>query len=337
MFESMLQWARPKANHPARCFLLLIIGCLTSIFMASGAYAANFPNQKITYVLHVSPGGATDVLARLIAKPMSKELGVPIIVQNRPGGGGAVEMNILTHSKPDGYTIGSVTASHIGRFHTTLTQYNVHSISWIARLVVDPFLIVVPENSPFHTLGDLVKYARAHPNQLSVGSYGGVGSASNIVWEMLADKEKITGEWVPYKSVSSAVTAALGNHINAAIAYTDLVKEYVRAHKLRALGVLNKTRVSALPNVPTFAEAGYPIDSNWEQFRGIIAPPGMPADIKKVLADAALKAMKTKTLQNYMRKNDLVDGSMNSAEFTKYAEHRNQVTVMWLKKLNLLK
>lgn len=337
MLESMLHWDQPNSKRPARQFVLFVIGCLASIFMASGACAASFPTHKITYVLHVSPGGATDVLARLIAKPMSKELGVPIIVQNRPGGGGAVEMNILTHSKPDGYTIGSVTASHIGRFHTTLTQYNVHSISWIARLVVDPFLIVVPENSPFHTLGDLVKYAKAHPNKLSIGSYGGVGSASNIVWEMLADKEKITGEWVPYKSVSSAVTAALGHHIDAAIAYTDLVKEYVKAHKLRALGVLNKTRVFALPNVPTFAEAGYPIDSSWEQFRGIIAPPGMPDNIKKVLADAALKALKTKTLQSYMSKNDLVDGAMNSVEFTKYAEHRNKVTVMWLKKLNLLR
>lgn len=337
MVDSQLHRANAKAQRPARRLFLFIVGCIASLFMAGTVYAANFPNHRITYVLHVSPGGATDVLARLIAKPMSKELGVPIIVQNRPGGGGAVEMNILTHSKPDGYTIGSVTASHIGRFHTTLTQYSIHSVSWIARLVVDPFLIVVPENSPFHTLADLVKYAKSHPNKLSIGSYGGVGSASNIVWEMLAEKEKITGEWVPYKSVSSAVTAALGHHIDAAIAYTDLVKEYVKAHKLRALGVLNKTRVSALPQVPTFAEAGYPIDSSWEQFRGIIAPAGMPAHIRQVLADAALKALKTKTLQNYMSKNDLVDGAMNSAEFTKYAAHRNKVTVMWLKKLNLLK
>lgn len=128
-------------------FLLRTAALAAAIAMMPAGARADFPDKPIRYLLHVSPGGATDVMARKLAIAMEKILGVPLVVENKPGGRGATQLAELAAAKPDGYTIGAVTSTHIGAFNQTLKQYKVDSFDWIARLVNEPYLIVVNKDS----------------------------------------------------------------------------------------------------------------------------------------------------------------------------------------------
>ncbi len=285
----------------ARSILAALI--VSAIMPASPSWAqAAYPEQPIRYLLHVSPGGATDVMARKLAVGLEKILGKPVIVENKAGGRGAQQMVELTRSKPDGYTIGAVTSSHIGAFNQTLKQFNVDSVEWITDLVEEPYLFVVPKDSPIKSMKDMADAIRMKPGFVVAGFVR--GSGSHFAWEMYAkaaDLPKANINWVPYDSVGDAVTAVLGQHGQATIAYLDLVKDHVEAGNLRVIGVMTDRRMAQLPDVPTLREQGYDVDTSWQQFRGIIGPKGMPDAIKAKLASAAAAVISTDDMKKVHR------------------------------------
>ena len=132
-----------------------IAALIATMLIAAGPARAEYPDHPIRYVLHVSAGGATDVMARKLGSELQKVLGQPFVIENRPGGRGASQMVELTHSAPDGYTIGSATNTHISVFQQSLKQYNVNSLTWIAKLVYEPFVFVVRKDSNINDMKDL--------------------------------------------------------------------------------------------------------------------------------------------------------------------------------------
>lgn len=314
----------------------LIVSAVMPTFSvwAQGAY----PEQPIRYLLHVSPGGATDVMARKLAVGLERILGKPVIVENKAGGRGAQQMFELGRAKPDGYTIGSVTSSHIGAFNQTLKQFNVDSVEWIANLVEEPYLFVVPKDSPVRSMKDMADAIRMKPGFVVAGFVR--GSGSHLAWEMYAKAAgfpKTNINWVPYDSVGDAVTAVLGRHAQATIAYLDLVKDHVEAGNLRVIGVMTDRRMAQLPDVPTLGEQGYDVDTNWQQFRGIIGPKGMPAAIKEKLANAAAAAIHTDDMKKYIDEASLEVDLKNPTEFSAYAKKQDQLTKEWMQTLGLVR
>lgn len=297
-----------------------------------------FPDKPIRYVLHVSPGGATDVMARKLAIGMEKALGKSVIVENKAGGRGASQMVELTTAKPDGYTIGAVTSSHIGAFNQTLKQFNVDSVDWIAGLVTEPFLFVVQKDNPIKDMKGLAEAIKAKPGFVVSGFTRGAGS--HFAWEMFA---KAAGtptknvNWVPYDSVAAAVTSVLGKHGQTTVAYLDLVKDHVTAGNIRVIGVMTEQRMSQLPQVPTLAEQGFPVDSAWQQFRGMIGPKGIPDAIKARLMDAVTQSMATPEMKKYIAEASLTLALMKPADVTAYAKKQDAITKEWMKTLGLLK
>jgi tripartite-type tricarboxylate transporter receptor subunit TctC len=310
-----------------------------AILPVPGALAqGSYPEQPIRYLLHVSPGGATDVMARKLGIGLEKILGKPVVVENKPGGRGAQQMFELMRAKPDGYTIASVTSSHVGAFNQTLKQFNVASVDWIANLVEEPYLFVVPSDSPIKSMKDLADAIRAKPGFVVAGFVR--GSGSHFAWEMYAKAAglpKTNINWVPYDSVGDAVTAVLGHHGQVTIAYLDLVKDHVEAHNLRVIGVMTAKRMSKLPDVPTLREQGFDVDTSWQQFRGIIGPKGTPDGIKQKLADAAAQVIRSDDMQKYINEASLELDLMNPAEFTAYARKQDQLTKEWMQTLNLVR
>jgi tripartite-type tricarboxylate transporter receptor subunit TctC len=310
-----------------------------AILPVPGALAqGTYPDQPIRYLLHVAPGGATDVMARKLGIGVEKILGKPVVVENKPGGRGAQQMFELTRAKPDGYTIASVTSSHIGAFNQTLKQFNVASVDWIANLVEEPYLFVVPSDSPIKSMKDLADAIRAKPGFVVAGFVR--GSGSHFAWEMYAKAAglpKTNVNWVPYDSVGDAVTAVLGHHGQVTIAYLDLVKDHVEARNLRVIGVMTAKRMSKLPDVPTLREQGFDVDTSWQQFRGIIGPKGMPEAIKQKLYDAAAQVIRSDDMQKYINEASLEVDLMNPAEFTAYARKQDQLTKEWMQTLNLVR
>lgn len=301
---------------------------------------ADYPEEDIRYVLHVSPGGSTDVLARKLVPGLQEELGVNIVVENRPGGQTAMQMADLTRSDPDGYTLGSVTATHISKMHLLFKdRYDVDSVDWIARLVVDPYLITVNSDSPFQNLQALDDHIAQNPGEITVAGFAN-GSGSHVAWEIFAESAGIESQdikWVPYESVKDAVTAVLGGHADLTVANVGMVRGQVQAGNLRVLGIMADERADLLPEVPTFKEAGYDVDTSWQQFRGIIGPKGMPMERKQKLAAAIKKVMETQEFQDYLTSAQLNYGFMPPKEFAQFANQQDQATQAWLERLGLMK
>lgn len=309
------------------------------LLAASPAVHAAYPDRPIRYVLHVSPGGATDVMAREIATVMQRQEKVPVVVENRPGGRGAAEMAELTRAKPDGYTIGAVTSTHLAEFHQTLRRYNVGSVDWIARLVTEPYVFVVPAGSKIHSMKDLAVDIKAHPGQLVVAGFV-KGSGANIAWEMFMASAHLAStdvNWVPYNSVGGGVTAILGGHGSATVAYYGLVKDQLAAGHLRVIGVIAPKRIAGLPGVPTVEEQGFGVPDTWSQWRGIVAPKGMPDALRAQLAADIHKALEAPEMKQYIKNNDLEYDYAGPKRFTAFVHKQDGITETWLKKLGFVK
>ena len=163
--------------------IMMTMALATTLFAAVPA-KAEYPDHPVRYILHVSAGGATDVMARKLGAELQKVLGQPFVIENRPGGRGASQMVELTRAAPDGYTIGAVTNSHLAAFNQTLKQYNVDSLTWIAKLVYEPFVFVVRTDSNINDMQGLLKAIKEQPGKIVIAGFQR-GSASHIAWEML--------------------------------------------------------------------------------------------------------------------------------------------------------
>lgn len=291
----------------------------------------NWPDGDIRYVLHVKPGGATDVLARKLADGMQQELDVDIVVENRPGGSGANQVVQLQRAKPDGQTIGAVTLSHLTMFAEN-DKFDVDSVAWACRLVLDPYLIAVRSDSDVKSLDDLVAKANANPRSVTMAGYG----QREIAWMMFEEAADLNSgdiNWVPYDSVSNGITSVLGGHNDAVLAYVGLVRQHVEKGDMRILGVMGDERAERFPDVPTMEEAGFPIDTSWMLFRGIIMPKDTPLEIQNAVCDAAKTVMEGPEMQKYIADSELVYGFMPPEEFQSFVAGQEKLTSKWLGQL----
>lgn len=309
-------------------FVALATGCALSL--AVPAAGQDWPKGDIRYILHVEPGGATDVMARRLAEGLQQELGVNVIVENRSGGSGARQVAQLQRARPDGQTIGSVTASHLGMFQQT-GQFNIDSVEWACGLVLDPYLIAVRTDSEIESLPDLVSTAKEQPGSLSIAGFG-ENSGGEVAWMMFVEAAGLDEgaiNWVPYNSVGDGVVATLGGHNQLVIAYPGLVRQHVEAGTLRVIGVMTDERLEMLPDAPTYSEAGFEVNTNWQQFRGVIMPPETPVELQTAVCNVVEKVMETPEMKKYIADSELVPGYMPPEDFRTFVDSQNELTTKW--------
>lgn len=322
-----------------RASAITITALFTALMAGSLPARAEYPDHPVRYVLHVSPGGATDVMARKLGSELQKVLGQPFVIENRPGGRGASQMVELMRAAPDGYTIGAVTNTHLAAFHQTLKQYKVDSLTWIAKLVYEPYVFVVRKDSPVHDMKGLFSTIKEQSGKVVIAGFVR-GSGSHVAWEMLMQAAKLPSNsvnWVPYDSVRDGVVAVLGGHGLATVAYAGLVKDQVEAGNLRVIGVMADKRIEQLPDAPTLKEQGIDVPTSWTQWRGVVGPKGMPADLQNKIADAIQKIMNTDEMKTFVHNDSLVADVQGPADFTKFVNEQDQITVDWLKQLGFNK
>lgn len=322
-----------------RASTIIITALFAAMTAGSPPARAEYPDHPVRYVLHVSPGGATDVMARKLGAELQKVLGQPFVIENRAGGRGASQMVELSRSAPDGYTIGAVTNTHLSAFHQVLKQYNVGSLTWIAKLVYEPYVFVVRKDSPVQDMRGLLNTIKEQFGKVVIAGFVR-GSGSHVAWEMLMQAAKLPSNsvnWVPYDSVRDGVVAVLGGHGLATVAYVGLVKDQVEAGNLRVIGVMAEKRVEQLPDVPTLKEQGIEVPTGWTQWRGVVGPKGMPDDIKNKIAGAVQKVMATDEMKQFVHNDSLVADVMGPVDFTKFVTEQDQITVDWLKQLGFSK
>ncbi|HVR51777.1 MAG TPA: tripartite tricarboxylate transporter substrate binding protein [Pseudorhodoferax sp.] len=260
--------------------------CAVSTAMLSTAAHAQqpYPNKPITLIVPFGPGGTSDIMARFMQQPLGEVLGVPVVVDNQAGAGGAIGMTALKNAAPDGYTIGlSVIGPQMLQPALRNTGYTADSFEPICGTYDVPLMLMVKPDSKFKQLSDVIGAAKAQPGQLTYGS-SGTGTVLHLSMAMLLDQARTDGLHVPYKSSGEMITGLLGQQI-ALFAETPTISTQ---YKLRGLAVLAKDRLPAYPDVPTSAEGGLPLQAS--VWGGFIAPKGLPAAVRQKLEAACDKA-----------------------------------------------
>ncbi|WP_182084401.1 tripartite tricarboxylate transporter substrate binding protein [Aureimonas sp. ME7] len=256
------------------------------------ALAQEYPTRNVTLIVPFTPGGSTDILARLLGQELEKTLGQPIVVESRPGGGGSVGVGFVARANPDGYTL---VMGHIGSLAVAPSLYPklpydpVKSLSPISGIAKVHNMLVVNPSVPAQNLSELVAYAKANPGKLNYAS-GGKGSAAHIAMVALCDAAGIQMTHVPYKGTAPAVTDLLGGRVQLTFTGAPNLIQHVKAGTLRPIAVSGATRLAAAPDVPTVAEAGYP-GFEASQWYGILAPAETPAPIVERLNTEIVKVM----------------------------------------------
>jgi tripartite-type tricarboxylate transporter receptor subunit TctC len=263
----------------------------------AGALTQINPAVPIKIVVPFPAGGPVDVMARLLADQIGTAQKATTIVENRPGAGAAIGTEAVARAQPDGHTLLIVAPSFTMTPHLRKLGWNpISSFEPICELVTTPIYIVVNSDSPYRSLADLLDAARMKPGELTIASVGPLTSP-HLAAEMLKQKASVDMTYVPYPGSAAALNAVLGGHVTAAVTEHAIVMQQVSAGKLRALATLSRTRVEALPDVPTVAEIIHQ-DYEIDVWYGVVAPKNMPArTIEEITRwfTAALQAPETRS------------------------------------------
>ena len=262
---------------------ILVLFALLLSAPASLLSAQSYPNRTIRYIVPYPPGAFNDTMARIFAQKLGEAWGVPVIVENRPGGGTLIGNDSVAKAPPDGYTLLGV-AFPFGANPSIYKSLPYDTVKYFTPLLFGgrtQNLLVIRPSMPIKTVQELIDYAKKNPGKVSYGSTG-VGSSNHLSMELFKSMTGIDILHVPYKGSAPMVNDLLGDHIDTAFDNTPNVLPQVNAGKLRALGASSKTRSSLAPDVPTVSEAGAPGYDVTVWF-GVVGPAGMPPEIVRKL------------------------------------------------------
>jgi len=265
------------------------------------AFADDYPAKAIRLVVPFPPGGGTDVLSRGMAQAMSAETKWTIVIENRPGAGGNVGLDLVAHAAPDGYTIGMGQTANLAvnpALYSSMTFDPLKDFAPVMLVSSQPLILVVDAKSPYQTLKDLVDAAKKNPGKVNMASPGN-GTIGHIGGELFQRRAGITMTHVPYKGASPAVTDLMGGNVDCYFGNSQAVGGLVASGRLRPLAVTSLARLAAFPKVPTVAESGYPgfEAATWS---GLVAPAGTPPAIVEKLNAAANKALAGATIRKQL-------------------------------------
>ena len=300
---------------------LLIAACA---LVASSACAQNWPTKPLRLVVPFAPGGSSSIVARTLAAEMEKGLGQPIVVENKPGGGGNVAMQEVARSDPDGYTliIGHIGSLAVNPYMYSKLPYDVDKdFAAVSLLAIVPAIYVVHADVPAKDLREFVALAKKEPGKLYYGSAGN-GSAGHLAMEYLKQATGIDIVHVPYKGTGPNLTDLVAGRTQAASAGTPPLMPHVRSGKLRVIAVGTTKRLASLPEVPTVAEQGYP-GFETSQWYGLNAPAKTPAAIIQRLATEASKAAKSPKVHERFAADDADAIGSTPAEYAAFI-HKEQ-------------
>lgn len=280
-----------------RRILLQSTGAALAAFAmcASASAQQAYPSKNITLIVPFTPGGSTDILARLIGEKFTERMKVGVVVENRPGAGGGIGSGVLARAAPDGYTIGM---GHIGTLgvnpslYPTLQYDPIKSFAHISMIAKVHNVLVVHPSVPAKDVKEFVAYAKANSGKLNYGS-GGVGSAAHIATAAFSVATQSELVHVPYRGTAPAVGDLISGQIQFMMTGAPAVLQHIAGGKLRALGTASLTRLPSAKEIPTMSEAGLP-GFEATQWYGMVAPAGTPdaiiqklnAEIREALKDA---------------------------------------------------
>jgi tripartite-type tricarboxylate transporter receptor subunit TctC len=316
-----------------RQFIVAGSAAASSIALPRLGFAQAFPSKPIRYICPWPAGGSTDAVIRAIAESAAKTLGQQVLVDNKPGAGGMLGANELVTAKPDGYTLSQLPHGVFRIPHMQKTTFDtLKDFTWIACLTGYTFGFVVPAESPFKSIKDVVDYAKANPGKFTYGSTG-TGTSPHLAVEEFAQRAGIQLNHIPFKGNADNMQAILGGHTMAASDATGWAP-HVEAGKLRLLATYGSKRTKRWPNVATLDELGYKTVSD-SPF-GVCGPKGMEPAVVKTLHDAFRKTLEDPAVLATFDKFDQTVIYMDTDTYTKWARETYAAERATIERLGML-
>lgn len=308
---------------------------LTAVFaaaLATGAAAQSYPAKPITMVVPFPPGGVADTVARPVAEAMSRDLGQPVVIENRAGAGGGIGMGYVAKAPADGYTVllalSSITV--IPEADVVLGRspmFALDQLRPIARFTADPTVLAVRADAPWKSVKEFVEDAKAHPGKINYGSSGNYGTM-HVPMEMLAQDTGVKFTHIPYTGAGPAVVALLGGQIQAVSSGPATVLQHVKAGKLRVLAHWGNARLETLPDVPSLKASGY--HAEYAQWSGLFVPAATPEPVAQRLRAAARAAANDPKVKDVILNAGSPILYLDAPDFEKYvrADAKNMAQVV---------
>src|SRR5436309_657500 len=280
------------------CLFRALAAFVLVLGSAGGALAQNWPNRSIRMIVPYTPGGYTDLMARLVGQKVADAVGATIILENKPGANAIIGTDVVAKAAPDGYTFGTVIAAHAvnATLNPKLPYDTLKDLTYVSLMSSAPLIIIATKSLPANNIQELITLAKSKPGSLSFAS-SGVGAAAHLTMEMFKSRLGLDIVHVPYKGTAGALQDTVAGNINVMFDIVGPLMPQVTAGNVKALGLAAKEPIPAAPGVKTIIEQGVPdfVSGTWA---GIIAPAGVPKEIvdrvsaeaKKALADPAMQA-----------------------------------------------
>ncbi|MBV9189689.1 MAG: tripartite tricarboxylate transporter substrate binding protein [Betaproteobacteria bacterium] len=255
--------------------------------LATSAWGQNYPTKPVKLIVGFAPGGGTDIVARLVAAKLTERWAQAVVVENKLGASGNIAAEQVAKSAPDGYTLLMIFSSHSSNAAVMKTNFDINKdFSSITLVGSGPAIVLANPSIPPKTLGELIAYAKAHPNEIKYGS-SGVGGTVHLAGELMSQLTGIQMVHVPYKGIALAMTAILAGDIQITYATPISAYAHLKSGRLRALAVAGPSRYPTMPDVPTAGEAGL-ADYEIEFWYGLVGPAGMqPSLVDRIQRDVA--------------------------------------------------
>jgi len=284
-----------------------------TLALSPAALAQDYPSRTIKMIVPTGAGGITDILARLVGRSITDQLGQPVVIENRPGAGGTIGTRTAAQAEPDGYTLLMVFPSHAANpaLYASLPYDSEKDFAPISMVTKVSEILLVPNSSPAKSVKELIELARKQPlNYASVG----VGSLAHLATELFLATAGVKMTHIPYRGVPQAQQAVMTGEVAAFFDTPITALPQIRAGSVRALGITSSKRLEAAPEIPTIAEAGLP-DYEVTGWNGVLAPAKTPRPIVDKLNKTIVAALKTPEIEKFLREQGLEPAGNSPEEF----------------------
>ncbi|MGE0873879.1 MAG: Bug family tripartite tricarboxylate transporter substrate binding protein [Burkholderiales bacterium] len=305
---------RNRFTAPVRWCAILV-----AMLAAAPAAAQSYPSKPVKLVVGFPPGGPTDIISRLVAGELGKNLGEQVLIDNRPGAGGNIAAEHVARSAPDGYTLlmtHPATHAIAPALYANLKFDVVRDFAPVLQLVTVPNMMVVNPSLPVSNVRELIELARKRPGEINFAS-GGSGTTAHLSGELFKTLTGVNMVHVSYRGGAPAVADLIAGQVQVMIDNMQSLLQHVRAGRLKAIAVTPKTRVAAVPELPTIAESGVP-DFEVTSWFGIVAPAGTPQPVIDRLHAEATKAIQNPAVAGKLQDLGATTVSSNPAAFSAF-------------------
>lgn len=316
--------------------IIVMVMCVALIFSltAVGFSASKFPAKQLTMVVGYQPGGASDMVSRIVAKEVEKQLKVPVIVVNRTGASGGIALEYVRSSKKDGYTIAYMPVECTMLKALGYTSISPKDYEFLGRAMTIPAAVTVRKSAPWDTIQEFIEYAKSNPRKIKVGN-SGTGSIWHIAAASIEDKTGAKFIHVPFAGASAAVAALMGEYIDAVTVSPPEVLPGVKSGEFKVLAVMGEAASSIMPDVPVLKDMG--INLVIEGWGGFAVPKGTPANVKEVLEGAFKVAIASDDFKKFCKERGFNYAYLSGNETGKFANEQFDYYQELISKLGIVK